>query len=53
MLDKLKDLGFKYSTISGITVSASDMNVYSKKDKRIVEAEAKIQELEEFLMMVS
>ncbi|MCK9166413.1 MAG: DNA-directed RNA polymerase subunit beta' [Acholeplasmataceae bacterium] len=48
MLDKLKDLGFKYSTISGITVSASDMNVYSKKDKRIVEAEAKIQELEEF-----
>src|SRR5690554_3722400 len=46
MLDKLKDLGFKYSTISGIIVSASDMNVYSKKDKRFVEAEAKIQELE-------
>ena len=48
MLDKLKDLGFKYSTLSGITVSASDMNVYSKKDERILEAENKIKELEEY-----
>ncbi len=48
MLDKLKDLGFKYSTLSGITVSASDMNVYSKKEERIVEAENKISELEEY-----
>ena len=25
MLDKLKDLGFKYSTIAGITISISDI----------------------------
>ena len=30
MLDKLKDLGFKYSTVAGITVSISDV-VRSKK----------------------
>jgi DNA-directed RNA polymerase subunit beta' len=48
MLDKLKDLGFKYSTVSGITVSASDMNVYSKKEERVKEAEERIKELEEY-----
>ncbi|HPJ23448.1 MAG TPA: DNA-directed RNA polymerase subunit beta', partial [Bacillota bacterium] len=31
MLDKMKNIGFKYSTISGITVAASDVEVYSKK----------------------
>lgn len=36
MLDKLKDLGFKYSTVAGITISYADINVYSKK--RMVEA---------------
>ena len=48
MLDKLKDLGFKYSTISGITVSADDMNVYSGKQERVRQAEEKIRELEDF-----
>jgi len=32
MLDKLKNLGFQYSTISGITVAASDVEVYSQKE---------------------
>ena len=36
MLDRLKDLGFKYSTISGITVSFSDINVYSQKKEILV-----------------
>ncbi|PKK97192.1 MAG: DNA-directed RNA polymerase subunit beta', partial [Tenericutes bacterium HGW-Tenericutes-3] len=35
MLDRLKDLGFKYSTVAGITVSFADINVYSKKSERI------------------
>ncbi len=48
MLDKLKDLGFKYSTVAGITVSASDMVVYSKKQERLSAAEAKITQLDEF-----
>jgi len=42
MLDRLKDLGFKYSTVSGITVSFADINVYSGKHARIEQANAKI-----------
>ncbi|MFP4177751.1 MAG: DNA-directed RNA polymerase subunit beta' [Acholeplasmataceae bacterium] len=37
MLDRLKDLGFQYSTVAGITVSFADINVYSKK-KELVDA---------------
>ncbi len=36
MLDKLKDLGFKYSTVAGITVSASDI-VPSKTKHAVIE----------------
>ena len=32
MLDKLKDLGFKYSTYSGITIAASDVITSKNKD---------------------
>ena len=39
MLDRLKDLGFKYSTIAGITVSAADVTVSKNKDKIIKESE--------------
>ncbi len=49
LLDKLKDLGFKYSTISGITVSIADMNVYSGKKERVKIAEDKIKQLDEDL----
>jgi DNA-directed RNA polymerase subunit beta' len=38
MLDKLKDLGFKYSTISGITVSISDVVTSDTKAEIIEEA---------------
>ncbi len=37
MLDKLKDLGFKYSTIAGITVSAADIKVSQTKEDIIKE----------------
>ena len=36
MLDKLKDLGFKYSTYAGITIAASDV-VSSKNKPQIIE----------------
>src|SRR5690554_7348810 len=42
MLDRLKTLGFKYSTIAGITVSFADVNVYSKKKEEIAEVEKEI-----------
>ena len=38
MLDRLKDLGFKYSTIAGITVSAADVKVSQNKGKIIEES---------------
>ncbi len=37
MLDRLKDLGFKYSTIAGITVSAADIMISKTKDNVIKE----------------
>ncbi|QVK21506.1 DNA-directed RNA polymerase subunit beta' [Mycoplasmatota bacterium] len=33
MLDKMKDLGFKYSTLAGITVASSDVKVIESKEK--------------------
>ena len=48
-LDKMKDLGFKYSTVSGITVSAYDINPVETKKEVLAEAEKKISILEEQL----
>ena len=48
MLDRLKDLGFKYSTVAGITVSFADINVYSKKHERIEQANQAINEINEW-----
>ncbi|MCF7931181.1 MAG: DNA-directed RNA polymerase subunit beta' [Acholeplasmataceae bacterium] len=45
MLDRLKDLGFKYSTVAGITVSFADINVYSGKHDRIDETNRNIEEI--------
>ena len=39
MLDKLKDLGFKYSTIAGITVSAADVITTDKKHEIVEKAQ--------------
>lgn len=39
MLDKMKDLGFKYSTISGITVSMADVEISQKKPQIVEEAQ--------------
>jgi len=46
MLDRLKDLGFKYSTVAGITVSFADINVYSGKAARIEQTNKNIEELQ-------
>ncbi len=45
MLDKLKDLGFKYSTQAGFTVSANDVQVYSGKYEEIEKADVRIDEI--------
>ncbi len=45
MLDKMKDLGFKYSTVAGITVSMSDIVVSEKKPELIEEAKATVAQI--------
>ena len=43
MLDKMKNLGFKYATYAGITVSAYDVMPYSKKTQVIDEASKQVE----------
>ncbi|MDE5565374.1 MAG: DNA-directed RNA polymerase subunit beta', partial [Anaeroplasmataceae bacterium] len=45
MLDRIKDLGFKYSTIAGLTISAADVLDYKGKQTRISQADAKIDQI--------
>lgn len=42
MLDRLKDLGFKYSTKAGITIGVSDIVVLAEKEAILKEAQAKV-----------
>ena len=45
MLDKLKDQGFKYSTIAGITVSYADIKTSEKKQEIIDEANKNVEKI--------
>ena len=45
MLDKLKDLGFKYSTYSGITIAASDIVVSKNKAEIIEKGESEVKKI--------
>ena len=45
MLDKLKDLGFKYSTIAGITISISDVVTSDKKNEIIEETNKLVEKI--------
>ena len=42
MLDAIKDLGFKYSTLSGISISIDDIKESSAKKKIVEEAQKKV-----------
>ena len=45
MLDKLKDLGFKYSTIAGITVSMSDVVTSEHKQEYVDDGQAMVDKI--------
>ncbi len=45
MLDKLKDLGFKYSTVAGITVSMSDVETSDRKQEFIDEGQSMVNKI--------
>lgn len=46
MLDKIKARGYHYSTISGITVSTSDMEVPESKKRLLSESDAAVDKIE-------
>ena len=48
MLDKMKNLGFKFSTISGTTISAGDVVSYSGKTRLFKEAEDYVKTINKF-----
>ena len=43
MLDKIKETGYKYSTLGALTVSVSDINVPQSKPAILAEAEKKVE----------
>ena len=45
VLDAMKDLGFKYSTIAGITVSAYDIVEAKDKNQKIEEGQSKVDKI--------
>ncbi len=47
MLDRIKDLGYKYSTIAGFTISAADVLDYKGKNEMVAAADAKVAEIQE------
>ncbi len=47
MLDRIKDLGYQYSTISGISISMADVLKYEGKEKRIDQAEEILSQINE------
>ncbi|MBU4690849.1 DNA-directed RNA polymerase subunit beta' [Mycoplasma zalophi] len=48
ILDRIKELGFKYSTISGISISINDIIETDKKQEYIQEGDEYIEKLKEF-----
>ncbi|HEW92415.1 MAG TPA: DNA-directed RNA polymerase subunit beta' [Thermotogaceae bacterium] len=47
LLDDIKDLGFHYSTISGLTISIKDVKISPKKYEIIEHAKEKVQKVED------
>ena len=45
MLDSLKDLGFKYSTIAGITISMADVVTSNDKDRIVTESQKMVDKI--------
>ncbi len=47
MLDKMKNLGFRYSTYAGITVSAFDVTPYSKKAEELIKGDEQVEQIQD------
>ncbi|WP_339022827.1 DNA-directed RNA polymerase subunit beta' [Spiroplasma endosymbiont of Crioceris asparagi] len=51
ILDNMKDIGFKYATLSGTTISAGDAIVFKEKFELFKEAEKTVQEITSYYEM--
>ena len=49
ILDNIKDLGFEYSTVAGMTISLSDINIAQNKEKFVEDAKQKADVLQKLL----
>ncbi|MCM8787117.1 MAG: DNA-directed RNA polymerase subunit beta' [Candidatus Omnitrophica bacterium] len=47
LLDKIKDLGFEYATISGVSISVNDLKIPSQKKDCIEEANQELSKIDE------
>src|SRR5699024_2671798 len=48
MLDKMKDQGFKFATVAGVTVSISDIKVVDGKYEMISEGDKEVERITKF-----
>src|ERR671922_2287550 len=46
-LDDLKDLGFRYATLSGLSIGIDDMHIPSSKERHITQAREQVNEVEQ------
>jgi DNA-directed RNA polymerase subunit beta' len=46
-LDELKDIGFRYATLSGLSIGIDDMHIPSSKERLIEEARRQVNEVEQ------
>jgi len=51
VLDKLKDQGFKYATVAGMTISLFDIHIVQGKEEMISEGDRKVAEIEDLYAM--
>jgi DNA-directed RNA polymerase subunit beta' len=51
LLDKIKNTGFKYATLSGFSISMDDCKIIPERDEIIAESDKKVQGLEENYQM--
>ncbi len=47
MVDRMKNVGFRYATQSGISIAMNDLRVPDEKEARLVEADRQITDIEE------
>jgi len=46
MVDNIKDIGFKYATISGVTVAVADLTIPEERDGILTEARQRVDEID-------